>query len=235
MAVPKIPATFAPTDYKFCHRIYLIRHGESMSNAELLSTGKMVHNVDVDLTPRGYQQATEIATYLARKNMTHITAIECSPMTRAWKTALPTIKRWQDAQEYPQLSNLVVDVDLREKYSGPRCLGRLPNFLPILWHNCVTSDDWDYWQCEPQANFKEQVDFVMHRWRQKGSMEDPQQTLVFTHSLFIAEILSSENQFHLSNGSITVIDFDANRNLHVHTVNSITHLSDPSGLHSCIS
>jgi broad specificity phosphatase PhoE len=70
------------------HRIILVRHGESESNVELMSTGKTTeYAVDHILTSIGKEQAQDIADFLETKGLEHITGIEISPLDRAIETA----------------------------------------------------------------------------------------------------------------------------------------------------
>ena len=61
---------------------YLIRHGESLYNAE----GRIQGQSDVALSPLGLLQAQAIAEALADET---IDAIFASPLRRAWQTAEP--------------------------------------------------------------------------------------------------------------------------------------------------
>jgi broad specificity phosphatase PhoE len=61
---------------------YLIRHGESLFNAE----GRIQGQSDVELSPLGLRQSAAVADALARER---IDAIFASPLRRAWQTAQP--------------------------------------------------------------------------------------------------------------------------------------------------
>lgn len=67
-------------------RIYIVRHGESISNRQGIFTG----STDVDLTDVGYRQAELVGEYLADKG---ITSIYSSDLMRAYNTSLPTARR----------------------------------------------------------------------------------------------------------------------------------------------
>lgn len=67
-------------------RIYIVRHGESISNRQGIFTGI----TDIDLTDVGYRQAELVGEYLADKG---ITAIYSSDLMRAYHTSLPTARR----------------------------------------------------------------------------------------------------------------------------------------------
>jgi broad specificity phosphatase PhoE len=65
---------------------YLIRHGESLYNAE----GRIQGQAEVELSPLGLLQAAAIAEALADEA---IDAIFASPLRRAWQTAEPIAAR----------------------------------------------------------------------------------------------------------------------------------------------
>ena len=66
-------------------RIYIVRHGESISNRQGIFTG----STDIDLTDMGYRQAELVGEYLADKG---IEAIYSSDLMRAYHTSLPTAR-----------------------------------------------------------------------------------------------------------------------------------------------
>jgi len=65
---------------------YLIRHGESLYNAE----GRIQGQSDIELSPLGLRQAEAIAEALADE---HIDAVFASPLRRAMQTAQPIAAR----------------------------------------------------------------------------------------------------------------------------------------------
>ena len=67
-------------------RIYIVRHGESISNRQKIFTG----STDIDLTELGYRQAELVGEYLSDKG---IEAIYSSDLMRAYHTSLPTARR----------------------------------------------------------------------------------------------------------------------------------------------
>ena len=67
-------------------RIYIVRHGESISNRQGIFTG----STDIDLTDMGYRQAELVGEYLADKG---IEAIYSSDLMRAYHTSLPTSRK----------------------------------------------------------------------------------------------------------------------------------------------
>jgi len=71
-------------------------------------------------------------------------------------------------------------------------------------------------------------------WKTQGTIDDRKQTLVFTHSQVISKLLSNDNNFHLANGSISIIDIDEDNCINVQVANYTKHLRTPTGMHTCI-
>jgi broad specificity phosphatase PhoE len=86
-------------------RLIIIRHGQSLANAENLFAGLS----DYDLSPLGHKQAALAAEYLAQ-SQEHIDVIYASDLKRAYHTATPIGER---------LSLPVIkDTGLREIFGG---------------------------------------------------------------------------------------------------------------------
>ncbi len=66
-------------------KIYIVRHGESLGNAQLMFLG----HTDLDLSELGHKQAGATADYLSD---VHIDAVYSSDLLRAYNTALPHAK-----------------------------------------------------------------------------------------------------------------------------------------------
>ena len=76
------------------HRLILVRHGESTSNAELTLTGQTTeYAIDHALTNIGKEQAQDVANFLESKGILYIDRIEISPLDRAIQTAIPALKK----------------------------------------------------------------------------------------------------------------------------------------------
>ena len=63
-------------------RLFLLRHGEVEARYHRIFGGR----IDMELSPRGHQQAKALAAYLGQ---THFNAIYASPMKRAQQTLAP--------------------------------------------------------------------------------------------------------------------------------------------------
>lgn len=106
--------------------LYLIRHGESVSNVNKTFTGQL----DAPLTEMGHKQAGCIASYFLGK---HIDRIYASDLSRAYETALPLSK----------ISRVPIEINtaFREIYGGKwegEKFAELSNMYPedyAVWRN----------------------------------------------------------------------------------------------------
>jgi broad specificity phosphatase PhoE len=85
---------------------------------------------------------------------------------------------------------------------------------------------------ETEPEFKSRVHALTDEWRARGSTDHREETLVFTHSLFINEVLRTlcggGAFFHLGNASLTIIDFTVRYGLpyvEVQMVGDVEHLA----------
>ena len=240
------------------HRLILVRHGESESNIELTTTGQTTeHSIDTPLTALGQEQAEDVANFLELKGIKyddgHVDRVQISPLWRAIQTALPTLKK---VSYCDHIRDHYVDInyDLREKYSKeaywiktpelnyafPRSRRKNLNKVRSRRGSGSMDEPWrdHHWlrEPEPQLKFCERVASVMEEWKKEGTVEDRKQTIVFTHSQFISQLLAGDSKmsFHLANGSISIIDIDEENNLHVQVANYTKHLRTPTGMHTCL-
>ncbi len=156
-----------------------------------------------------------------------------------------------------------INYELREKYSKEAYLVNMP-YQKLYWefqlyeminfdkeHNCITKEHTyeDYakgikpteptWLRQPETDteFKGRMKRLMDSYKNQGTtVKDRKQTIIFTHSQVISQLLAgdSDHSFHLANGSISIIDIDEKRNLHVQVANYTKHLCTPTGMHTCI-
>ena len=231
------------------HRLILVRHGESESNIELTSTGQTTeHSIDTPLTALGQEQAEDVADFLELKGIKyddgHVDRVQISPLWRAIQTALPTLKKVSYPEHVKDAAKRVdINYDLREKYSKEAYWIKMPQLnyaFPCHMRknlNKVSSLGYHQWLREPETpvEFCQRVASVMEEWKMEGTVEDRKQTIVFTHSQFISQLLAGDSKmsFHLANGSISIIDIDEENNLHVQVANYTKHLRTPTGMHTC--
>jgi broad specificity phosphatase PhoE len=248
------------------HRLILVRHGESESNIELTTTGQTTEFTsiplevggrgDTPLTALGQEQAQDVADFLELKGIKyddgHVDRVHISPLWRAIQTALPTLKK---VSYCDHIRDHYVDInyDLREKYSKEAYWIKTPELnyafprsrrINLNKVRCRggtrIGEPWrdHHWLREPETQLKfcERVASVMEDWKKEGTVEERKQTIVFTHSQFISQLLAGDSKmfFHLANGSISIIDIDEKNNLHVQVANYTKHLRTPTGMHTCI-
>lgn len=211
------------------HRVILVRHGESQANAQLMRSGLREGQEGSPLNPAltltGVTQAEDVARHLCKMEGV-VTRIEVSPLARAHHTAVPSLVAFPDVPA-------VLEFDLRERWRHAAC--ELATPAGIGHDNpAITKDTWIR-PTETEEGFRQRAAGVLARWRAIGTLEKREQTLVFAHSLLIHALLCGRNPdmfFHLSNGSITVVDFDEAGAMHVHMVNYTEHLRRRSGHHT---
>jgi broad specificity phosphatase PhoE len=214
---------------------------------------------DTPLTALGMEQAQDVADFLELKGIkyddSHVDRVQISPLWRAIQTALPTLKKapYCDDVKYPG-RHVDINYELREKYSKEAYWIKTPelnyafprhrriNLNKVRWRAQESSMDEPWidhqWlrEPEPHLKFHQRVTSVMEAWKMEGSVEERKQTIVFTHSQFISQLLAgdSDRSFHLANGSISIIDIDEENELHVQVANYTKHLRTPTGMHTSI-
>src|SRR5260370_4598511 len=158
--------------------VFLIRHGESQSNAGLPTTGPK----NVTLTPRGREEARHVANFL--KCYPYLDLIVTSPYLRAKETAESTIsmplfrsvpeEEW-NVQEFTYLSSMHQEQSTAEE--------RRP-LVDAYWEQCQPSFV-DGTGSESFAQFIERVQaFITHL---QDTAHDT--IAVFSHEQFINAVL----------------------------------------------
>jgi len=89
-------------------KLYLIRHGQSVCNAE----GTVAGSLDTPLTRQGIREAREAGENIL-SNKLHIDVIACSPFSRSHDTAIILAEKL----DYP-IRDIVIMKDLSERYCG---------------------------------------------------------------------------------------------------------------------
>jgi broad specificity phosphatase PhoE len=200
---------------KIINRIVLVRHGETMSNIDLMNGvfDENKHDLDTLLSNLGNNQSVNIGNYLKKINFLPNIVI-VSKLQRTYETALPTLL-------YLTNNNTKFDLQFSEKWTEIN----LKKDTVI-----VTKYDESYWiyKKETREEFIYRVWEEFQKIKNKGSVENPIQILCFTHSQVISTILANcmekcinltnETKYHLSNGSITCIDVTEDLNLHVQEI-----------------
>jgi broad specificity phosphatase PhoE len=156
------------------HRFFLIRHGESQSNAGLATADPG----DVELTPRGHEQARQIAVFL--KEYTALNLIVTSAYLRTKQTAAPTKAifhatpmEWE-VQEFTYLS---------PAYLGYSTSNDRRPLVDAYWEQC----DPSYTDGRGSESFKVFIGRVEGFIRQLKNRRE--NIAIFSHEQFIAAVL----------------------------------------------
>lgn len=170
------------------HRIFLIRHGESQSNAGLAIIGPE----NAALTQRGHQQAASIATFL--KDHTSLNLIVTSAYLRTKQTAAPTMERFRavpeeewKVQEFTYLSSLHQEQSTAEE--------RRP-LVDAYWEQCNPSFIEDLGRGLGYVSFKSESFQVFIsraqaflRYLNDAAYDRCENIAVFSHEQFISAVL----------------------------------------------
>lgn len=208
---------------KIKHRVIFIRHGETLSNMSIMNNETntlQVKKLNTPLSSTGLKQAEDIAILFKNINFKP-NKIIMSGLDRVIDTAMPTIQLY----DIPILVTNDI-IEFNDKFSN-EVINKIGNtFLYIK---------------ESKTEFIKRVNnFFNLELLSLGTVDNPFQTIVFTHSQVISCILTNsltniQNDidifFHISNGSVTCIDIDENNKKHIHVVNYVGHLDNPTGHH----
>jgi len=218
------------------HRIVLVRHGESQHNVNY-ENGHQDMQVDSPLTRIGHTQAKNVAKYLS--NIGFLPNNICmSPMTRTCETAEPTLKLFGN-----EISSGTISLEISPKYMEVN-----------TWKDCDVGQEQNIHKSykETFTDFANRIrELVDHVEVWSNNLEKPTQSLIFTHSMVISEILNhivnkeraeiddekwSKIYWQVANGSLTCIDYTENNEgrveWHIQAVNFTKHISIHSGVKS---
>lgn len=218
------------------HRFVLIRHGQSEHNVNL-ENGSQDFQVDSPLTCAGHEQANAVASYFSKIKFLPDN-ICVSPMFRTRQTAAPTLKLFQKEIEAGQIKVIVS-----------------PKYMEI--------NTWQDWEVGTDGclftSYKETFTEFTHRIRElvdhitnwSKNIDKPTQTVIFTHSMVISELLNiivnkdranisdnkwSEVYWQVTNGSLTCVDYteneDGRKEWHIQAMNYTKHLPLLTGMKS---
>ena len=218
------------------HRFLLIRHGESEHNANL-ENGVHDFQVDSTLTCIGHEQSKSVASYI-RKIGFIPNNIYISPMTRTQQTATPTLKLFQREIDSGQIS-----VEISPKYKE---INACKDYQAEINGSTFTFHKESF---TVFANRIRKLVKDLSDWSR--NLDKPTQTMVFTHSMVISELLNhivnkdradisdedwSKVYWQVANGSLTCIDYTENADgrdeWHIQAMNFTKHLPILSGVKS---
>ncbi len=184
--------------------------------------------LDTCLTDLGYAQSIEIAKFFENMKFTP-NKIIVSKLNRTYNTALPSINYFE--KNYNNIEFEFSEGWIEYNHKKDEIIKGIRNL-----------DDWIY-RTESEQQFITRVSEEFDRIKNLGSIQNPLQILIFTHSQVISTVLKNcigkllststniDVFFHLSNGSITCLDITEDNSIHIHTVNYTGHLTIPSGHH----
>lgn len=206
---------------RIIHRIVFVRHGETIANLNMMngSFDPTKKFLNTPLSAIGHNQAENIADYLIHIGF-NPDRIIVSRLKRAMDTAKPFINK----TKFP----VIYDETITEYNHS---------------HDDLINDNYGTWNYKKESHdeFVERISNAISSIKDYGSTDFPKQTLVYTHSQVISCLLTNcifgiktqtNTFFHLANGSITCMDIDEDKKIHIHAVNYTKHLEHPTGHHS---
>jgi len=168
-------------------RLYLVRHGESASNAGLVTDGPVLN----PLTERGRKQAEG----LAREWIDEPDLVVTSGFIRTQQTAQPTIERFpyvnQERWEVQELTQLAP-----ERYKGTTHADRRPAVIEY-WKR----EDPNYIDGDGAESFTQFGDRVL-KCLQRTRSSPSQNIVIFTHGVFIQAAL-----YYVLRGNLSMRSF----------------------------
>jgi len=215
------------------HRILLVRHGETHYNRMYDATGDnpesfVPQDLNTPLTNIGEQQAQETASYIRTMGF-EPDEVWVSPLMRTVQTANAYEMNKQ------KLMELLLEVNTSET-------------IPVQYPFNESQNTFEY-KKETYDHFISRCNILKKTLEAASFTGDKnqesirKQTLIFTHSMVISELLNSliypdrkiynrsygDIFWHIPNGSITCIDFTENNEWHIHAVGYSGHLTNPTG------
>lgn len=150
-------------------QVFLIRHGESESNAGAITPN---HHA-TPLTPLGQRQATAVAQLF-----THLDLIVTSSYTRAQQTAVPTQARFPHATQETWPIHELVYID-PQKYINTTGADRVPHIYSFMEN--PDPDFADGHEAESFRTMLTRVDNMLTRIQNSTA----EQIAIFTHGAFL--------------------------------------------------
>lgn len=188
------------------HRLVFVRHGETRCNVNLMNNGGGKYDLNSNLTIKGHIQSNEVSTFFEEQNY-NPDFVFCSPLNRAIDTA----------NKFKSTDDLIIDMRLVE--INKKETKQIKNYND--------EDIWIY-QKESESEFRSRINSFMKDMKLIGTVDNPVDTLIYTHSQVIDRLLGKEHKFHVSNCSFTVVDIFENGESHILAVNYTKHLNCPS-------
>lgn len=232
------------------HRVVLVRHGQSNHNkrhdkpqGDALPA---IPDLDTPLSCEGQEQARQVGNYLS-KFAWKPDSIIVSPMQRAIQTAVPYVNKVFGVTPSSTVYEFSHSNDSKHKTR----IAFSERWMEVnTWgdQNLATAETKDIvTKKETFAGFQDRVNGLKHCLEAVGDQceaDERTQTLVFTHSMVISELLNSivserrdevdpdkwpRVYWQVNNGSITCLDYLENGEWNIHAMNYCGHLSVHTG------
>lgn len=160
-------------------KIYLVRHGESISNKE-----GYIAFYHTGLTKRGKQQSKRLGKYLTQSGI-KFDAIYCSPLYRALQTLEEVLKTGLEInQKNIFITPLLAEINRKEFEGRPR-----EEYYQAQKASGITFDDFRCKGGESEKDVKKRA-AKFKKFLQQSSFKS---VLVITHGHFIAQFTSLFN------------------------------------------
>jgi probable phosphoglycerate mutase len=209
-------------------RLFIIRHGESTSNADREGI-KQPSDMNSSLTELGVEQAEKLTVWMKSK-INNVDQIYSSSLKRAQQTAAPIASAYQLPIE---LSHRIREGGYNFSDGSPIPDDQLPMFKMIDWHTRPFDPFDDKLEdCESYADLKERVsqflDFIIE--------DHPDKTIVvvthgWTINAFSDVIFKNcafrQCFFHIENTSISFFEYDQDMEYgpwYAHIISQTPHL-----------
>lgn len=224
------------------HRVLLVRHGETYYNRMHDAVGDdteslVPQDLNTPLTTIGIQQAQETAAYIQTMGF-EPDEIWVSPLMRSVQTANAYTNNSDDnvfdgsyMNAKTKLMELLLEVNMVDT-------------IPVQYPFNENHNNTFQYKKETYEHFISRCNLLKKTLEAASFTGSSQrkQTIVFTHSMVIAELLnalvhqdrvrkhtSGDIFWHIPNGSITCIDFTEGNEWHIHAVGYSAHLTNPTG------
>ncbi len=225
------------SDKKIKLELYLVRHGESMSQAGLNDTLPPEIAADTPLSPKGKREAELLGEYFSAFPLDHVIS---SPLRRAANTAFEVVSRQpENGAKFAEVHKLFVECGTGEDTPG-RTIGEIKKEFPPLVAAkgmeegekliYIGKDDTDEQLLE---RAKTCMDYILDRFHNGERVMVTAHAAFNTFLMFAALGLPAVNQFDPSfyNTSITKIVFYNNgegafSDIHLVYHNAVPHLVD---------
>lgn len=223
------------SDKKIKLELYLVRHGESMSQAGLNDTLPPEIASDTPLSPKGHRQAELLGEYFSSFPLDHVIS---SPLRRAANTAFEIVSRQpENGARFAEVHKLFVECGTGEDTPGRTIEEIRKEFPPMAAAQGMKEDEKliYYGRDDTDQQLLDRakicIDYLLERFHNGEKVMVTAHAAFDTFLMFAALGLPAENKFDPSffNTSITKIVFfnegeGAFSDIHLEYHNAVPHL-----------